>query len=63
MFKTTTNMMMLSAAQNAYAHKMLGKPISGGLSDRPENIPEELLDELIAEERKSGRYDIGNGKG
>jgi hypothetical protein len=43
---------------------MLGKPIGGGLSsDRPEDIPEELLDELIAEERKSGRYDIGNGKG
>jgi len=37
MFKTTINMMLLSAAQNAVAHKMLGKPIDGGkVSDRPE---------------------------
>ena len=57
-------MMLLSAAQNAVAHKMLGKPIDGGkVSDRPEQIPEDQLEDLIAMELMSERYNIGNGKG
>ena len=64
MFKTTTNMMLLSAAQNAFAHKMLGKPLGGSLSsDRPEEIPEDQLVDKIDKEKDSGRYNIGRGKG
>ena len=68
MFKTILNAVLLYATQNAFGHKMLGKPMQetdeqGDFSYELPDMPISELIGLIDAELDSGIYNIGDLEG
>ena len=59
MLKTTINVMLLTAAQTAFAINLQ----EGANGDRPERIPRGELRSKMIEELETGGYNIGDEEG